>query len=120
MYASIARTLTGVTTSGTSVSGAINGVSNVMSMKPDIQRTSGSSATGGLLGVKKPYLIIERPQQSIPVDYKTFNGYPSNITAYLGTIKGYTEIETVISNNLTCTDEEQEQIINLLKSGVYL
>lgn len=120
MYASIARTLTGVTTSGTALSGAINGISNVMSMKPDIQRTSGSTATGGLLGVKKPYLIIERPQQSIPVDYKIFNGYPSNITAYLSTIKGYTEIETVISNNLTCTDDEQEEIIRLLKTGVYL
>lgn len=120
MYASIARTVLGAVTGGASVGGAINGVSNVMSMKPDIQRTSGSTATGGLLGAKKPYLIIERPQQSIPADYKTFNGYPSNITAYLSTIKGYTEVETIISNNLTCTDEEQTEIIDLLKTGVYL
>lgn len=93
---------------------------SVMSTKPSINRTGGSTATGGLLGVKKPYLIVERPIQSLADGYKDYVGYPSNITAYLYTLKGYTEVEEVICDTLRCTKEEQDAIVARLKSGIIL
>lgn len=93
---------------------------NVMSAKPEINRTGGVTSMGGLLGVKTPYLIIERPVQSLARGYNKFVGYPSNITSILSDLTGYTEIDEVIGNGLSCTDEEQNEIIDLLKSGVYI
>ena len=99
---------------------AIDSAISVMNNKPSLHRTSGASSTGGLLGIKKPYVIIERAIQSLPESYNHFNGYPSNITTYLYSLSGYTEVEEIIVSNFKCTQKEQDEIINLLKNGVYL
>lgn len=99
---------------------AIDSAISVMNNKPNLQRTSGASSTGGLLGIKTPYVIIERAIQSLPQGYNHFNGYPSNITSYLYALKGYTEVEEIIVSDFKCTQEEQDEIVKLLKEGVYL
>lgn len=74
----------------------------------------------GILDTLTPYVIIERPVQSLPSNYGHLEGYPSNITAQLSTVSGYTEIEAVIANTLSCPEMEQMEIVELLKGGVYL
>lgn len=106
--------------SGNVMSGAVDTALNVMFSKPNVQRSGTVSSSGGLLGLKKPYLIIERAIQSLPSNYAQNYGYPSNITDYLYNLNGYTEIESVITNNLRCTQVEQDEIINLLKEGVII
>lgn len=120
VYTGIVKTGVNSLTSGFNPTAMLDSAISVMSTKPNINRTGGVSSMGGLLGVKKPYFIIERPIQSLADGYKDYVGYPSNITAYLYTLKGYTEVEEVICDTLKCTKEEQDAIVARLKSGVIL
>ena len=120
MYNAIIKGGVNAIQSGNPISGAVDTALNVMFSKPNVQRSGSVSSSGGLLGLKKPYLIIERAIQSLPSSYAQNYGYPSNITDYLYNLNGYTEIESVITNNLRCTQVEQDEIINLLKEGVII
>lgn len=80
----------------------------------------GGSASGGkgFLSPQRPYLIITRPDQSLPDKFNTFVGYPSNITKKLSSCEGYTEVEYVHLENILATENEISEIENLLKTGV--
>lgn len=82
----------------------------------------GGSASGGkgFLSPQRPYLIITRPDQSLPDKFNSFVGYPSNITKKLSTCKGYTEVEYIHLENITATEAEISEIESLLKSGVLI
>lgn len=105
---------------GSAVSQAPSVASNVMGAKPDIRSGGSVGSSAGILSVQKPYLIIERPRQSLPEFQNTMTGYPSNITASVGDLAGYTEFETINLDNLFLTDAEKEELSNILKGGVYL
>lgn len=93
---------------------AVNGI------KPSIEKSGAMGGTGGMLAIQTPYLILTRPRQALPASQNAYAGYPSYITASLGTITGYTEIESVHLHNIPATSEELSEIENLLKSGVIL
>lgn len=107
-------------TASTALSGVLTTAGNVANAKPQVQKSGSMGGTSGLLGQQTPYLIIERPRQSLPVDYKSFVGYPSNITSVLSALKGYTEIESVHLEGVTATDTEKTEILKLLQEGVIL
>lgn len=89
-------------------------------LKPSIGKSGSMSGTGGLMAVQKPYLILTRPKQAIPGSQNHYMGYPSFITAIIGTLSGYTEVEEVHLNNIPATDNELAEIEELLRGGVYL
>lgn len=120
LFQSITKSGINALSGGFAMNNILSSAVDVMASKPNINRTGGVSSTGGLLGIRTPYLIIERPIQSLASNYNKYVGYPSNITSKLLYLKGFTQVEEVIANGLTCTDEEQEEIINLLKEGVIL
>lgn len=105
---------------GGAVSQAPSVASNVMGAKPDIRSGGSVGSSAGILSVQRPYLIIERPRQSAPEYQNTMTGYPSNITASVGELTGYTEFETINLDNLFLTDAEKEELTSILKGGVYL
>ena len=80
----------------------------------------GGSASGGIgfLSPQRPYLIITRPDQSLPQNFNSFVGYPSNITKKLSTCKGYTEVEYIHLENIPATSAELDELDALLKAGV--
>lgn len=82
----------------------------------------GGSASGGkgFLSPQRPYLIITRPEQSLPDKFNSFVGYPSNITKKLSACKGYTEVENIHLENINATEAEISEIESLLKSGVLI
>lgn len=90
----------------------------ISSSKPTVERSGAMSSTGGLLGIQKPYLILTRPKQALPENQNKYTGYPSFITMALSDCTGYTEVDSVHLENMSCTDEEALEIENLLKSGV--
>lgn len=94
--------------------------SAVATSKPILSRTGSTSGVSGYMSVQTPYLIFEIPRQSLPADYNTFLGYPSNITAILGTLSGYTQVEEIHLDGMSATREEIEEIEQLLKSGVII
>ena len=92
----------------------------INALKPNIQKSGAMSGTGGLMGVQTPYLICQRPRQSVPASQNSFTGYPSNITATLSDLSGYTEVDKIHLEGVPCTNEEMDEIMTLLESGVYI
>lgn len=95
-----------------------NTVSQVMSAKLQIPHSGSFSGTSGYLGVRRPYLVIERPNMCLPANYQALNGYPSMITMELGTCTGFTRVQQVQLTGLWATEPEQSEILQLLKTGV--
>lgn len=103
----------------TAVMSGISSASSIISdSKPNVERSGAMSSTGGMLGIQKPYMILTRPKQALPENQNKYTGYPSFITMSLGDCNGYTEIETIRLDNMSCTDDEIQEIENLLKTGV--
>lgn len=118
IYTALARGVVDSTLKGTGIIGsAYQSAMSVMSNSPTTARAGNFSANAGLLGIHRPYVIIERPIQSDPTDSNKFYGRPSNITATLGTLTGYTEVEEVFLDGLACTDEERELVRSALEEG---
>lgn len=124
VYQSVIRGVADATMCGnpaTAVSGAVNSAINVMGSKPLTQKSGSIGASGGFMGIKKPFLIIERAIQSLAENFGHFKGYPCNITKYLYSVTGYTEVEDIHLDNFgTATTEELERIKDKLKKGVIL
>jgi len=106
------------------IAGTISGVAsvaqNVIGAKPSYQRSGSMGGMGGMMGIKTPYIIIERPVQAVPGYQNQIIGYPSFITRLIGDFKGYTEIEQCHLENIPCTKDELNEIESILKSGVIL
>lgn len=97
--------------------GAGSAASIMGTMKGKVQKSGSFGANSGALGIMTPYFILTRPVQSVPETWQADKGYPSNISAQLGTLTGYTEVSEI---NLECsgTEAEKNEVIDLLKKGV--
>ena len=93
---------------------------DVMAMKPEIEKSGSLSGTGGMLGNQIPYMILERPRQALPENFNGFAVYPSHMSAQLGSLSGYTEVEHIHLENVPCTMREADEILALLQNGVIL
>ena len=91
---------------------------DVMSMKPEIEKSGAMGGTGGMLAVQTPYLILTRPNQCLPESQNSLEGYPSFVTVRLSELSGYTRIYAIHLDNITATQEELIEIENFLKEGV--
>lgn len=97
-----------------------NTVGQIMSSKPNINHSGSFSGNSGYLGVRRPFLIIERPNMCMPSNFQALNGFPSMITLELASCKGFTRVQQVQLTGFYATNPEQAEILQLLKSGVIL
>ena len=95
----------------------VSATSNMLS-GADVKRTGSLSSASGFMGIKKPYLILSRPIQSLPSDYNTFRGFVSNITLSLSECSGYTKVAEIHLENIPATSAELDELESLLKEGV--
>lgn len=102
------------------VSAAVSSAVNVAQSRPSVQQSNGYNSTTSFLGVRTPYLLIERSVSSFSENYATENGLPSNVTATLSSLSGYTEASDLILSGIDATDAELNEIAALLASGVIL
>lgn len=106
---------------GSFAAAAISAGVNVAFSKRNITRSGDIQGVPGILDDFVPYLIIHRPVQSLPADFKKFKGYPSNIRATLNSLSGYVEVEYIHLDDIAgATDTELEEIETLLKQGVII
>jgi len=98
---------------------AANTASNVMQAKPHYQHGGSAGMGTGMFGIQKPYLIIKRPRQCLPVDNNKYQGYPSMATLLLGNLSGFTKILQIHLDNLPATDAEKKELEAILKGGVW-
>lgn len=107
--------------SGLSPQNVANTVGAIMSSKPHIEHSGSFSGNSGYLGVRRPFVIIERPNMCMPANYQALNGFPAMITMELSTCKGFTRVQQVQLTGMgRATNPEQAEILELLKSGVIL
>lgn len=86
----------------------------------EIEHGGSLNGSAGQLGSLTPYIMIHKPVQSLPTNFRGLKGYPSNINGTLGSFTGYTEVQYCHLDGVSATDREKEEIDRLLKSGVIL
>ena len=96
--------------------------SAVASQQVSVVRSGSATGNYGYQGSQKPYLILERPLENVPLNFPTMKGLVCNITYKLGNVHGYTEVDVNSwkSTKILGTEDEMEEIKQLLDTGVYL
>jgi hypothetical protein len=123
-YMGIVSALLGV--AGTVVSGgalapmAIGMAAGAMRGHANVERSGSLSGNAGAMGIKKPYLVIQRPQINTPSEFEKFMGKPSNYTVTIGECTGYIKCKEVHVFNTPATESETQELVSLLKEGVIL
>lgn len=79
---------------------------------------SNFSGNAGAMGIKKPYLIIERPQTKVADTFPRLDGYPTNYSVRLGDCANHVVCKTAHVHGINATQPELEKIENYLLSGV--
>lgn len=127
--ASIAASVAGAAATGgmsapISAAGAIRAgatiAQNVVNSKPEIHRSGAIGSAAGIMGLQKPYLIVEYPNPCKPKKQYHYIGYPSFVTVTLGDLTGFASFENVILSGISCTDEERQIILGMCQEGIYL
>lgn len=118
----IAGGMVGIATAGTGI-GAVAGVGAVASGLASAghsnnARAGSFSGNAGAMGIKKPYLIIERPQTKIAETYETLQGYPTNYSVRLGDCSGNVVVSYLHVREINATDTELDMITTILQDGV--
>lgn len=91
------------------------------SSKASVQHSGTLSGNAGAMGIKKPYLIIERPQSYVADNFTKFFGIPENKYVTVGTLTGYTTFSGIHADNIpNATQNEKTMIETILKNGVIL
>lgn len=93
---------------------------SIAGMHTNIEHSGGFSGNAGAMGIKKPYLIISRPQSVMNDGFPAIQGYPSNYFTRLGDCSGFTQIAECHVESIPATDKELDKIKDLLKEGVIL
>lgn len=96
---------------------AASGIMSAAATKPQIQKSNNLSLSAGLLGNKKAFIQLYRPNLALPSKQYAYQGYPSYIETPLSACKDYTRVSSV---NLTvpgATGNELALIDSILKTG---
>ena len=106
---------------GGAIAGTLQSASNViLNSKPTFQRSGNIGGSAGIMGIQKPFIVIERPNISVPNNVQHYAGQTSNITMNLGACTGLTIVDSVHLNGISATSQELKEIESLLKVGVIL
>lgn len=104
---------------GIAVGGMVNQVNSMVQPQP-VNRVGNINGSKGILGVKTPYLIIEKPIRQRPTDYDKLLGNSSMKKLTVGSLKGYVQFENIELNIPNATEYEKDKIKSMLLSGIYI
>lgn len=109
-----------VASGGAATPAAVAGIAGgaVSALHSNVGRSGGFSANAGAMGIKVPYLIIERPQTKVAETFPRLIGYPTNYSIKLGSCSNHVVVKHVHVEGINATESELEQIESLLKTGV--
>lgn len=98
----------------------VGGMMGIAGMHTNIEHSGGFSGNAGAMGIKKPYLIISRPQSQMNDAFPSIQGYPSNYYTVLNNCSGFTQVKDCHVENINATDYELKEIKKLLMEGVII
>ena len=105
---------------GTGGSAALDAAINLANSKANVQQSNGYNSTTSFLGVRVPYLVIERTVSNMSSAYPDEIGIPCNINLDFSELSGLVQSQDVILDGITgATDAELKEIARLLAGGVY-
>lgn len=97
-----------------------NAVGSVIGSKPHVTHSGAFSGNSGFLGERKCFLTIKRPRQALPQNYAQVCGYPCMMWKNLGDLIGFTKMHEIVLWGISATQNELDEILSFLKSGVIL
>jgi len=103
----------------TAVLGGALSAANTIAAGGNVQQSNGYSSTAALMGVRTPFLLIERAVPAYSAKYAHDKGFPTNIATLLSNVTGYTEISDIDLTGLPFTADELTELRQLLAEGVY-
>ena len=109
-----------IATGGAAMPVLLGAGASVGRMHTDISHSGSFSGNAGAMGIKKPYLIIDRPQTALAKNFPNYIGYPSNTTVKLSSCHGFTKVKEVHLENVPATNNELSDIEMKLKGGVII
>lgn len=77
------------------------------------------SSNAGIMGARKPYVIISRRHGYDANNYAEEYGYPANKAVYLGNCRGYVRVKACHLKT-KATELEKDEIMTFLKEGVIM
>ena len=92
----------------------------VKGTRQDYQRSGSLAGNAGVMGVRRPYVLIKHPDAYTANNYNYFYGNPSNDTVVLGTLSGFTRVKDAHIEGIAATDDELNEIMEILKEGILL
>lgn len=122
MVSGIAAGALGIASSASvgSVAGMVSAAVDTATAAPKVQSSNGYNATTSFLGVRRPYLLIERSVSHFSTHYNIEEGLPSYISSKLGALHGFTQADSIHVDGIVATEAERQEIARLLAQGVIL
>lgn len=101
---------------------AINAATNAVAggARASVAMSGSLGSNAGAMGIRKPYLIIKRVESADANGYNEFYGYPTNKRVNLSQLTGYVRVKDINLSGTNATEDEQNEIVTLLKEGVIL
>ena len=94
--ASVAGGIVGTVASGGALAPlAFGAVSGIMNAHTRVNHSGSFSGNAGAMGLKKPYLIITRPQTAVAETFPAMDGYPANKSVIIGECNGFVAFDSV-------------------------
>lgn len=84
----------------------------------NISKAGNFSGNAGAMGIKKPYIIISRPQTALATDFNKYIGKPANHTTTIGACTGFFKCREIHLEFIGATDDEMSELNTLLTTGV--
>lgn len=82
-----------------------------------VSRGGSLSSNAGIMGARKPYIIISRQHSYDAAWYNQMYGYPANKTVYIGNCSGFVRVKKCLIHS-RATEAEIEEMYSLLENGV--
>lgn len=111
-----------VATGGALAPVAIGAAANALGggARASVAMSGSLGSNAGAMGIRKPYLIIKRVESADANGYNEFYGYPTNKRVNLSQLTGYVRVKDINLSGTNATEDEQNEIVALLKEGVIL
>lgn len=108
-----------VASGGAAAPAVLGAAAGLTRMHTDVKHSGNLSGNAGAMGIKKPYLIISRPQSATAVDFNKYQGIGANSKQSVANMSGYFKMDDCRLESVTgATKEELEELRVLLKTGV--
>ena len=95
-------------------------IGGAMQSQFNVQHSGSFSGNAGAMNLRKPYLIISRPQIAMPTQYNKLIGYPANSTVKIENCNGLIKMKEGHLEIPNAFKEEIEEIEQLLKDGIII